>query len=126
KKRVERLMQQNGIRAKQAKKYKPTTTNSAHQKPVGPNPLKRQFERQRPNEAWVADTTYIPTEEGWLYLAVVLDLFSRRVVGWAMDERHNRALTLRALHMAAQRRRPPPGLIHHSDRGSQYASADYQ
>ena len=126
KKRVERLMQENGIRAKQGKKYKPVGTDSSHQMPVAPNILNRQFQRQRPNEAWVADTTYIATEEGWLYLAVVLDLFSRRVVGWAMGDRNDQGLVLRALHMAAQRRSPPPGLIHHSDRGSQYASGAYQ
>lgn len=126
KKRVERLMRENGIKAKPVKKHKPATTDSAHNMPVAPNVLNRQFRRERPNEAWVTDTTYIPTQEGWLYLAVVLDLFSRRVVGWAMDERNDTGLVLRALHMAVQRRRPPRGLIHHSDRGSQYASAAYQ
>jgi transposase InsO family protein len=125
-KRVERLMKENGIRAKQGRKYKPVVTDSVHQLPIAPNVLNRVFERQRPDEAWVADTTYIWTEEGWLYLAVVLDLFSRRVVGWAMGDRNNSGLPLRALHMAAQRRRPPRGLIHHSDRGSTYASAEYQ
>ena len=125
-KRVERLMKENAIRAKQDKKYKPVMTDSAHQMPVAPNVLNREFERQAANEAWVADTTYIWTNEGWLYLAVVLDLFSRRVVGWAMGDRNNRGLPLRALHMAAQRRRPPRGLIHHSDRGSTYASAEYR
>ena len=125
-KRVERLMQENDIKAKQGKKFKPTTTDSKHNLPVAPNILNRQFTRKRPNEAWVADITYIPTEEGWLYLAAIMDLFSRRIVGWAMGNRINRHLPLRALHMAAQRRRPPPGLIHHSDRGNQYASGDYQ
>ncbi len=125
-KRVERLMRQNGIRAKHRRKYKPQCTDSAHQLPVAPNLLDRQFSRANPNEAWVTDTTYIPTSEGWLYLAVMLDLFSRRVVGWAMGSNNDRALVLRALHMAAQNRRPPKGLIHHSDRGSVYASGDYQ
>lgn len=125
-KRIERLMRENGIKAKQGKKYKPTTTDSKHNLPVAPNILNRQFARERPNEAWVADITYIPTEEGWLYLAAIMDLFSRRIVGWAMGDRISRHLALRALDMAAQRRRPPRGLIHHSDRGSQYASRDYQ
>ena len=125
-KRVERLMCENGIRAKQGKKYKPTTTNSKHNLPVAPNILNRQFQRDRPNEAWVADITYIPTEDGWLYLAAIMDLFSRRIVGWAMGDRISRHLAVRALDMAVQRRRPPRGLLHHSDRGSQYASRDYQ
>ena len=117
-KRVERLMKENGIKAKQGKKFKPVMTDSWHQLPVAPNVLNRQFVRERPNEVWVADTTYISTKEGWLYLAVVLDLFSRRVVGWAMGDSNDRCLPLRALHMAVQRRCPPRGLIHHSDRGS--------
>ncbi len=125
-KRIERLMRENGIRAKQGKKYKPTTTDSKHNLPVAPNILNRQFQRERPNEAWVADITFIPTEEGWLYLAAIMDLFSRRIVGWAMGDRISRHLALRALDMAVQRRRPSRGLIHHSDRGSQYASGDYQ
>jgi putative transposase len=125
-KRVERLMRENAIKAKQSKKYKPTTTDSNHDFPVAPNLLNRQFHRDRPNEAWVADLTYVPTEEGWLYLAAIMDLFSRRIVGWAMGERISRDLPLRALHMAVQRRHPPRGLLHHSDRGSQYASTDYQ
>ncbi len=123
--RVERLMRDNGLRAKQAKKFK-VTTNSKHNLPVSPNILAGRFEWEQPNQAWVGDITYVPTDEGWLYLAVLLDLFSRRIVGWAMDKRINRQLALRALHMAAQRRRPPKGLIHHTDQGSQYASGDYQ
>jgi len=126
KKRVERLMRQNGIKAKHKRKYKPQCTDSAHQMPVAKNLLDRQFSRAKPNEAWVTDTTYIPTSEGWLYLAVVLDLYSRRVVGWAMGTRNDTGLVLRALHMAAQHRQPPKGLLHHSDRGSQYASSHYQ
>ncbi len=125
KERVERLMRENGLRAKQAKKFK-VTTNSKHNLPVSPNVLAGRFEWERPNQAWVGDITYVATDEGWLYLAVLLDLFSRRIVGWAMDKRINRQLTLRALHMAAQRRIPPEGLIHHTDQGSQYASGDYQ
>jgi transposase InsO family protein len=125
-KRVERLMRENGIRAKQSKKFKPATTDSNHKLPVAPNVLDRRFHWEQPNQAWVTDLTCIPTEEGWLYLAAIIDLFSRRVVGWAMGDDMSRHLPLRALEMAVQRRRPPPGLIHHSDRGSQYASNDYQ
>ncbi len=125
KERIERLMHDNGLRAKHAKKFK-VTTDSNHNLPVAPNVLAGRFEWERPNQAWVGDITYIPTDEGWLYLAVLIDLFSRRIVGWAMDKRISRHLTLRALHMATQRRRPPKGLIHHTDQGSQYASGDYQ
>ena len=126
KKRIERLMRQNGIKAKHKRKYKPLSTDSAHHLPVAENLLNRQFQRSQPNEAWVTDTTYIWTGEGWLYLAAMLDLFSRRIVGWAMGPQNDTGLVLRALHMAAQRRRPPKGLLHHSDRGSTYASGDYQ
>jgi putative transposase len=125
KERIERLMRENGLKAKHAKKFK-VTTDSSHTLPVAPNVLAGRFEWERPNQAWVGDITYIPTDEGWLYLAVLIDLFSRRIVGWAMDKRITRELTLRALHMAVQRRHPPAGLIHHTDRGSQYASGDYQ
>jgi len=123
--RVERLMRDNEIRSVHKRKYK-VTTMSKHNHPVAPNVLAGRFVWERPNQAWVGDITYVPTDEGWLYLAVLLDLCSRRIVGWAMDKRINRHLTLRALHMAAQRRRPPKGLIHHTDQGSQYASGDYQ
>jgi transposase InsO family protein len=118
-------MRENGLRAKHKRKFK-ATTDSNHKKPVVENVLAGRFEWQRPNQAWVGDMTYIPTNEGWLYLAVLLDLFSRRVVGWAVDKRMTRDLPLRALQMAVQRRRPPSGLIHHTDRGSQYASAEYR
>jgi transposase InsO family protein len=126
KKRVERLMRENGLKAKHKRKYKPASTDSTHKLPVAENLLDRQFEQSKPNQAWATDTTYVWTGEGWLYLAVMLDLFSRRVVGWAMGASNDTGLVLRALHMAAQRRRPPRGLIHHSDRGSTYASGDYQ
>ena len=102
------------------------TTQSRHPFPIAPNVLARQFERTGPDQAWVTDITYIPTGEGWLYLAVILDLCSRFAVGWAMNERITDDLTLDALGMALARRRPPQGLLHHSDRGSQYASGDYQ
>ncbi|MDF1556480.1 MAG: IS3 family transposase [Deferrisomatales bacterium] len=125
KERIERLMRDDGLRAKHARKYK-VTTNSKHKLPVAPNVLAGRFDWERPNQAWVGDITFIATAEGWLYLAVLIDLFSRRIVGWAMDKRITRHLALRALHMAVQRRRPPRGLIHHTDQGSQYASGDYQ
>jgi transposase InsO family protein len=125
-KRVARLMRENDVRAKQCKKHKPMTTDSNHDLPVAPNILDRRFHWEQPNQAWVTDLTCIRTDEGWLYLAVIIDLFSRRIVGWAMGDDMSRHLPLRALEMAVQRRRPPPRLIHHSDRGSQYASADYQ
>ena len=124
-KRVARLMRENDIRAKAKRKFK-VTTDSRHDHPVAPNLLDRQFTVEAPNTVWLADLSYIWTREGWLYLAVVLDLFSRQVVGWAMDEQMPQELTLAALDMALQRRRPLPGLMHHSDRGSQYAAGAYQ
>jgi transposase InsO family protein len=123
--RVARLMRLRGLRARQTKTYKTTTRrNEADQ--VAPNKLKRDFVAERPNEKWVTDITYIPTEEGWLYLAAVLDLYSRRVVGWAMSDRMTSDLTLDALSMAVNQREVGPGLIHHSDQGSQYTDGEYQ
>jgi putative transposase len=123
--RVARLMKKHSIRVKQRRCYKRTTkANASH--PVAPNLLDRDFSAAAPNEKWTADITYIPTLEGWLYLAVILDLFSRRVVGWSMSARMTSHLVLDALNMAIQQRRPGPGLLHHSDRGSQYTGADYQ
>lgn len=123
--RVARLMRVNGIQAKQSKQYKVTTkTDKSH--PVAPNLLDREFTSDRPNEKWTADITYIPTLEGWLYLAVILDLFSRRVVGWAMSARMTSALVIDALNMACRQRQPGPELMHHSDRGSQYTGQPYQ
>jgi putative transposase len=124
-KRVARLMRARGLAARRRRQFR-VTTESRHPFPIAPNVLARQFERPAPDQAWVTDITYIPTEEGWLYLAVILDLCSRFAVGWAMSDRITRALTLDALEMALARRRPPIGLLHHSDRGSQYASGDYQ
>jgi putative transposase len=124
--RVARLMRIHGIKPRYRRKFRPTTTDSAHSLPVAPNLLDRHFEAVAPNRVWVADITYIPTREGWMYLAVLLDLFSRAVVGWAMSSRITRELALDALRMALTRRRPPRGLLHHSDRGSQYASGDYR
>jgi transposase InsO family protein len=124
-KRVARLMRARGLAARRRRRYR-VTTHSRHPFPVAPNVLARQFDRPQPDRAWVTDITYIPTGEGWLYLAVLLDLCSRLAVGWAMSEHLTDDLTLDALGMALARRRPPPGLLHHSDRGSQYASGDYQ
>ena len=122
--RVERLMRANGIRAKQKRKFV-VTTDSKHCLPVAENILKRKFDVDEPNRVWSSDITYIPTDEGWLYLAGVLDLCSRTAVGWSMSETLEKRLVLDALNMAYRRRRPGKGLIHHSDRGSQYASYDY-
>jgi putative transposase len=125
KERVRRMMQAHGIRGRHKRRYK-ATTDSAHDLPVAPNRLDRQFETTAPDQVWTADITYIPTQEGWLYLAVVMDLYTRMIVGWAMDARMTRALVISALRMAWFRRKPKPGLLHHSDRGSQYCSHDYQ
>ena len=125
KNRVARLMRLNGWRAKAAKKFK-ATTNSNHKLPVSPNLLQQNFFADRPNEKWVSDITYIWTDEGWLYLAVVMDLYSRMVVGWSMSERMTSQLVIDALQMAIWRRKKPQGVIIHSDRGSQYCSHDYQ
>ena len=124
-KRVARLMRTRGLAARRRRRFR-VTTHSQHPFPLAPNLLARQFERATPDLAWVTDITYLPTGEGWLYLAVIVDLCSRYAVGWAMNERLTDDLTLSALGMALERRRPPPGLLHHSDRGSQYASAEYQ
>lgn len=122
---VAKIMQQAGIRAKSSKKFK-HTTNSRHSRPVAENRLNRQFDPSGPNEAWVADITYVPTKEGWLYLAIVEDLYSRMVVGWSMESRMESRLVVDALEMAVQRRLPGENLLAHSDRGSQYASEHYQ
>ena len=114
-----------GLKAKAPRRYK-VTTDSRHSFPIAPNVLDRQFDVSEPNKVWTADITYIWTLEGWLYLAIVMDLFSRQIVGWAMDSRIKNQLTLDALAMAYWRRKPQAGLIHHSDRGSQYACYDYQ
>jgi transposase InsO family protein len=123
---VARLMQEEGIIARTHKKFRPKTTDSDHGLKVADNGLARQFSPTGPNESWVGDITYIPTGEGWLYLAVVEDLYSRMIVGWSMDERMTSQLVVDALEMAVQRRLPDEGLLAHSDRGSQYASEHYQ
>lgn len=125
KNRVARLMQEEGLQARRRRRYK-RTTQSRHNWPVAPNRLARSFVATGPNRKWVTDITYIRTNEGWLYLSVVLDLYSRLVVGWAMEPYLTDSLTKKALKMALNRRQPQPGLLHHSDRGSQYASASYQ
>lgn len=123
--RVERLMREHGLRGRHKRRFK-ATTDSKHTLPVAPNRLEQNFDTDRPDQAWTADITYIGTGEGWLYLAIVLDLYTRQIVGWAMRERMTKDLVIDALRMAWFRRRPPPGLIHHSDRGSQYCSHDFQ
>ena len=123
--RIARLMRLRGLRAKQFRRFKSTTKrNKAHR--AAPNLLKRNFEADQPEQVWLSDITYIPTLEGWLYLAAVLDLYTRRIVGWAMSNRMTSALTISALKMALQRRQPAAGLIHHSDQGSQYTDGTYQ
>jgi transposase InsO family protein len=125
KKRVARLMRERGLSAK-PRKHRTRTTDSQHEQPVAPNLLNREFTATEPNTKWVADITAIWTSEGWLYLSVVLDIYSRLVVGWAMDAHRDEALVEQAARMALARRRPEPGLLHHSDRGSQYTAADYR
>jgi putative transposase len=122
---VAKLMHDNDIRAKTARKFK-NTTDSNHPLPVADNVLDRQFNPSGPNEKWVGDITYIPTREGWLYLAAVEDLYSRMVVGWSMGDTMTSRLVVDAMEMAVQRRLPDEGLLAHSDRGSQYASEHYQ
>jgi putative transposase len=122
---VAELMREHGIRAKPPRRFV-RTTDSNHRLPVAPNVLARDFEPSGPNEAWCADITYIPTHEGWLFLAVVEDLFSRMAVGWPMAESMGSRLAADALDVAIARRRPGAGLVAHSDRGSQYASDHYQ
>jgi transposase InsO family protein len=123
--KTRRLMKRLGLKVKRKRKYK-VTTDSKHNLPVANNVLNREFSPSAPNQAWGTDITYLWTQQGWIYLAVVIDLYSRRVVGWAIDRRMKKALVIRALMMAINLRKPPPGLICHSDRGSQYASYDYQ
>jgi putative transposase len=121
KERVERLMRDNGIRARHKRRYR-VTTDSRHGLPVAENLLARNFAPTAPNQVWTSDVTYLWTDEGWLYLAIVLDLFNREVVGWSLKPRMTADIVTDALAMAWFRKRPAPGLIHHSDRGSQYAS----
>ncbi len=123
--RVERLMKENNIRPKMKRKFV-VTTQSKHNKPIHGNHLQRQFHSAQPNQRWVSDITYIPTVEGWLYLAVIMDLFSRKIIGWAMSSRLKEDLVMEALRMALFQRKVPSGLLLHSDRGNQYASYSVQ
>lgn len=123
--RVARLMRCHGIRALAGRRFRPCTTDSRHYLPIAPNLLQQEFVAAAPNRVWLADITYVATGEGWLYLAAVLDLATRKIVGWAMRDHLRTELPLAALIMAVQRQRPAAGLICHSDRGSQYASEDY-
>jgi putative transposase len=124
--RIERLMHRHGIRAIMAPPRRVRTTDSRHGLPIAPNLIDRNFTAAAANRIWLADITYIPTAEGWLYLAAIMDLFSRKIVGWAMRDHMQVDLTSSALTMAIQGQKPQAGLIHHSDRGVQYASQDYR
>ena len=124
-KRVARLMRENDIQAKHKRKFK-ATTDSQHKFPVAPNLLEQNFSVSEPNRIWTADISYCWTLEGWVYLAVVLDIYSRKIVGWAIGERMTGKLVINAFLMAYWSRKPKAGLIHHSDKGSQYASRDFQ
>ncbi|WP_130584453.1 IS3 family transposase, partial [Bradyrhizobium sp. Leo170] len=124
--RIERLMRRHGIRAIMSPPRRVRTTDSCHDLPIAPNLVARDFTAAAPNRVWLADITYVPTAEGWLYLAAVMDLFSRKIVGWAMRDHMRVELVSSALTMAIRQQRPAAGLIHHSDRGVQYASQDYR
>ncbi|WP_416348527.1 IS3 family transposase [Glaciimonas sp. Gout2] len=125
KERIERLMRESGIRARHKRRYR-ATTDSKHGLPVAENLLAREFMPDAPNQVWTSDITYLWTDEGWLYLAIVLDLFNREVIGWSLKPRMTTDIVTDALKMAWFRRRPAPGVMHHSDRGSQYASYAFQ
>jgi len=124
--RVARLMKQEGLCGRQKGRYRVQTTDSNHDQPIAPNRLAEAPKASAPNQIWVADITYIQTGENWLYVAAIMDLYSRKIVGWAMAERIDTALILKALFMALLHRQPPASLLLHSDRGVQYASADYR
>ena len=125
-KRIARLMQADGLRGLCSRRFVPRTTHSDHDQPIAPNLLAARPAPTGPNQTWVTDLTYVRTDEGWLYVAVILDLWSRCVVGWATAPTLHAQLAVRALVMAIKHRRPPPGLLHHSDRGVQYASGAYR
>jgi transposase InsO family protein len=124
--RIARLMREQDICGRQKKRYRVVTTDSNHQEPIAPNRLAQVPEAAGPNQIWVADITFVSTAQGWVYVAAILDLYSRRVVGWAVSQQINTALVMMALSMALVHRQPPKGLIFHSDRGVQYASAQYR
>ena len=123
---VARLMKQRQIRSRIRRRFKVRTTDSKHDHPIADNVLNRNFQQSAPNAAWASDITYIPTDQGWLYLAAVIDLCSRKIIGWAMADHLKSQLAIEALEMAIVRRKPDPGLLHHSDRGVQYACGDYR
>src|ERR671929_2064982 len=124
--RVARLMREMGLAAHRGRRRAPRTTDSRHGLPVAPNLLDRRFAADRPDTVWLADISYLPTDEGWLYLAAIEDLATREVVGWSMADHLGAGLCVDALAMALERRRPEPGLMHHSDRGVQYAAEPYR
>ena len=124
--RIARLMKQRGLCGRQKGRYRVQTTDSNHDQPIAPNRLAEAPTATAPNQIWVADITYIPTQAGWLYLAAILDLYSRKIVGWALSERIDTVLVLQALGMAVRHRTPPANLLFHSDRGVQYASGDFR
>ncbi len=124
--RIARLMREQGICGRQKGRFRIRTTDSNHDQPIAPNRLAQSAAPQRPNQVWAADITYVPTVQGWVYVAAILDLYSRRIVGWAVSSQINTALVLAALNMALCHRQPPAGLIFHSDRGAQYASLQYR
>ena len=123
--RITRLMKAAGLKVRCKRKFR-ITTNSKHRHPVAENLLNREFTANQPNQKWVTDITYLPTHEGWIYLAVVMDLFSRKIVGWAMRKTLHTELVVAALEMAQWTRRPGQGILHHSDQGVQYASSEYR
>lgn len=123
---VSKLMQENGLRSCVSKKFKVTTTDSNHTNPIAPNVLNQQFRTTAPNKVWVTDITYVPCREGRLYLASVMDLYTRKIVGWKLGDRMTTDLILEALDQAYAAKKPARGLIHHSDRGSQYTSEEYR
>ena len=123
---IGRLMRVHDLNSRKRRKFRVVTTDSKHAHPVAPNALERNFVAAVPNQKWLADLTYVPTDEGWLYVALVLDLFARKIVGWAMSDTMPQELTLAALWVALGWRDPEPGLVHHSDRGSQYAANNYR
>lgn len=124
--RIERLMREIGLSACRGRRRIPQTTDSRHNQPIAPNRLARNFAAGRPDQVWLADISYIPTDEGWLYLAAIKDMATREIVGWSMDNHLRAELCINALVMALQRHHPPRGLVHHSDRGAQYASEPYR
>ena len=124
--RIARLMREEGLLGRQKKRYRVVTTDSNHEQPIAPNRLAELPQASRPNQIWVADITYVATAQGWVYVAAILDLYSRRIVGWAVSQQIDTALVLQALAMALTHRQPPAGLVFHSDRGVQYASLQYR